>query len=277
MELPYIICDPTGNITALVTAPVPRSSQAAAAAALMRAVPSVEQVGFLEVPAAPEARVRLQMMGGEFCGNASMSAAAFLAGRDGLAAGESAGLPLEVSGAEGLVVCRIENTGETFRGTVSMPLPEAVETAVLPLADGGALRVPTVRFPGIVHCVVPAAAMTRAAAEAVVRPVFAELCASLRTEACGVLLYDEAGGSFTPLVYVAGTGTAVWESGCGSGTAAIGAWEAWRSPPSHAGRTLVLRQPGGTMEVRCAMENGRFRSLRITGNVRIAGEGLLNW
>ena len=75
MELEYTVWDPTKNITLLVSTPVERGAQAETAARLMAARPQVEQVGFLEPAAAPGAELRLQMMGGEFCGNASMSAA----------------------------------------------------------------------------------------------------------------------------------------------------------------------------------------------------------
>lgn len=84
----------------LVESPVPREAHAAIAARLL-AVDGVggEQAGFLEPPSLPGARMRLQMMGGEFCGNASMSTrrAPRLAGRP--ADGAEADFALEVSGA----------------------------------------------------------------------------------------------------------------------------------------------------------------------------------
>lgn len=259
MKLDYTIWDPTKNITLLVSTPVPRGEQPGVAAKLMTARPLVEQVGFLEAASLPGAVLRLQMMGGEFCGNASMSAAAYAARRDGLAAPD---VPLEVSGYGGLLRCRLDRQDDGLWGTVNMPLPERIAAAELP--DAGA--VPAVVFDGITHCIVPAGAITREAAETAVRT----LCAALEADACGILLYDEPAAAFAPLVYVRSTGTAVWESGCGSGTAAVGAYLASRA---NASKAVSLRQPGGTIIVSAEWKNGRVSALTITGHVALLEQG----
>ena len=80
-QLTYSILDPTGNITALVESDLEEEYQPAAAAMLMRQHPEVEQVGFIQCNEAVDdndaVSVVLRMAGGEFCGNAAMSAAAF--------------------------------------------------------------------------------------------------------------------------------------------------------------------------------------------------------
>ena len=260
MELKYTVWDPTKNITLLVSTPVERSAQAETAARLMAARPQVEQVGFLEPAAAPGAELRLQMMGGEFCGNASMSAAAELAQRTG---GGARTVPLEVSGYPGVLSVRLSPRADGgWDGTVAMPLPRTVGAAEIP----GAGRVPAVTFDGITHCIVPAGRLTRPQAEAAVRP----LCAALGADACGILLYDEPAGAFAPLVFVASTGTAVWESGCGSGTAAVAAVLAARA---QADRTVRLRQPGGTIAAHAEWAGGRVAALSITGRTALVERG----
>ena len=85
----YRIFDPTGNITALVESLVDVERQPETAAAVMLRHPKVEQVGFFRMAgpaqqdnaaadgtAASPVQAMLRMAGGEFCGNASMSAAA---------------------------------------------------------------------------------------------------------------------------------------------------------------------------------------------------------
>ncbi|MBO5502893.1 MAG: hypothetical protein J5969_00265, partial [Lachnospiraceae bacterium] len=67
------ILDPTGNITALVEGDVPVSRQLETAARIMQLRPETEQVGFVKLSGE---QIQLRMAGGEFCGNASMSAAA---------------------------------------------------------------------------------------------------------------------------------------------------------------------------------------------------------
>ena len=122
MELRYTVIDPTKNITLLVTTPVPRDVQPRVAMELLRREKDAEQVGFAEGLAA--GKPRLQMMGGEFCGNAAMSMAAWLH-RD-LPLGEERTLTLPVSGARSPVACRVTHIDGCFIGTVSMPLPESI-------------------------------------------------------------------------------------------------------------------------------------------------------
>ncbi len=260
MELDCTVYDPTKNITLLVSTPVPRAQQSAVAAELIRLRPEVEQVGFLEKPASPDARLQLQMMGGEFCGNASMAAAAYLSDQEQLQPGQSTIYRLEVSGADELVTCRLERRIHRCRVNVSMPLPERVGTVQLPLR-GRFFSVPAVWFPGIVHCIVPDHFLTRGQAEEAIRP----LCASLGAQACGILLFSEATTTFTPLVYVASTDTAVWESGCGSGTAALGAYLALRR---GADSSTPLHQPGGLITAAAEVCNKRITGLVIIGKVR---------
>ena len=90
-RLVYQIWNPTGNITALVETPVEAGRQPAVGEALMKRHPEVEQVGFVEFLESEEkwseagkcvpVHGKLRMAGGEFCGNASMCAAAMLLSR----------------------------------------------------------------------------------------------------------------------------------------------------------------------------------------------------
>ncbi len=76
----------------------------------------------------------------------------------------------------------------------------------------------------------------------------------------------------TPLVYVRGSETMVWETACGSGTTAIAFWLA-----SKAGYSLKarIRQPGGTMEAESEAREGALREIRLTGTVRIGETAFL--
>ena len=73
MELRLIMADPAGNRTAIVRTPVPAELRAETAAKIMKIQElRAEQVGFEAVPRLGGAG-RLEMMGGEFCGNAARS------------------------------------------------------------------------------------------------------------------------------------------------------------------------------------------------------------
>ena len=260
MNLRYIRMNPSGNITLLVTDDVPRCRQGEIANRLMQLDPSAEQVGFLEEPTVCGARARLQMMGGEFCGNATMSLAAFLALQDDLPEGEEHTCPLEVSGAEKLIPCFISRSGDCITGTVPMPLPRAItEAEVLP-----GVKLPLVCFDGISHMIVSANEITPEQAQQRI----AELCASLNADALGILFTDAGFSGLKPLVYVRSTDSAVWENSCGSGTAAIGAYCAFRR---GKGVQLSIRQPcpDTDIAVTASLSGGRVSRIEITGKVRM--------
>ena len=270
MTIQYIKLDPTGNITVLVTTPVPRSLQGAVAARLLDpGCVGGEQVGYIEPPAVPGHAARLQMMGGEFCGNATMSLGAVLARKAGLGREESADLPLEVSGSDVPVPCRVRREGKAWVGTVRMPLPIAMEEADLD-TDGGPLRVTLMRFPGIAHLVIPIGAGLD---EAQLRRRLPQWNAAIGADALGALTWDAEASAIDPLVYVPSAGTLVREHGCGSGTAAIGCMLAL-----NAGKTVraEVAQPGGVIAVEARISDGRVCALNITGRVEIVEEGKVN-
>ena len=262
MKLKFAKMNPTENMTALVLSPVARQDQPDVAARLMAENSvCVEQVGFLEETTLPGAVARLQMMGGEFCGNATMSLAALRAYEEGLAEGEERVYPLEISGADKLLDCRIVRKGEGYVGSVGMPLPERISEEEL---EPG-LFLPVVRFPGIAHVIVKEDKMDPAAAKAVI-PCW---CRQLKTDALGILLANRDLNRIRPLVYVRQTGSSIWERGCGSGTAALGAYLA---AEAKADAQASVSQPGGVISVKAAYDGG-VKEIEITGRVQIAAIG----
>ena len=138
MNISYTKIDPAGNITVIVDSFVPREQQSRVAAELMKRDVTVEQVGFLEKPDDPCCAVRLQMMGGEFCGNASLSAAAVIFSRAGLAEGLYCEELFEVSGAPEPVKISGSMVNRTcFEGEVAMPLPESISEWHMPCDSSG--------------------------------------------------------------------------------------------------------------------------------------------
>ena len=137
-NLEYCIMDPTGNITALVESSAEVSRQPFIADLIMQQHPEVEQVGFVEFePAqsgesAPErdepVQVKLRMAGGEFCGNASMCAAALYLVRKGAEASLSAGTSAEATAEDGWQQVRLEVSGTSDR----------IEVRLRPIAAEGA-------------------------------------------------------------------------------------------------------------------------------------------
>ncbi len=250
----YVLLDPTGNLTCLVLDPVTEEERAGITAELMH---RCEQVGYLIPPKNPEARGRLQMMGGEFCGNAAMATAAWLAREDGLREGEETHVPLEVSGADGVLVCRIRREKECWQGTVEMPqILEICEREVA----GRCLT--AVRLPGMLHLIRLGKDPDREEME----KFLMKAAEQLPDPAIGFLQWDKEHGYLTPLVYVRDSGTMVWEQACGSGSSAVAACTAVTEGRSVH---LDIQQPGGVLTLDVTTEGKEIRRIELTGKIRI--------
>ena len=261
MELRYSILDPTGNITALAESPVEASERQAAAAAITQRHDDVEQVGFLS-PEGEDGLPALQMAGGEFCGNATMCAAALLS----LRALSGDMVRLHVSGAKRPVEVKLCQTGdESFRAELQMP-PAIDITERTFVFEGLRGKLPLVRMQGISHLVVESSSPFFALLddpETAERAVKA-FCAELSADGLGLLFLEGEGQErrMTPLVYIPGSGTVFWENSCASGSAAVGMYLA----DGNAAPTEVsLREPGGVLHVASGPAGTRLR-----GSVRLA-------
>lgn len=224
--------NPTGNRTILVEGPVPDEDRKTFAEDLMAKEPSAEQLGFL-LPGDDDADLVLEMAGGEFCGNASMSAAAHYAMRH---PGFQGFVTLRVSGAADPVKVWLEPAGKGYCGSVYMPLPESVEPVTL-----NGFTLPLVRFAGISH-LISDGILTKAEAENNIR----SWCASLNCSCLGIMLYDRTRSALTPLVYVPGADTLFWETSCASGSSAAGAW---LHQQAGCPVSVDFAQPGGILHV----------------------------
>lgn len=257
MKLSFYMIDPSGNMTVIVETPVIRESQSRIANMLMSRYPQAEQVAFEEPPVHAGSDLAIRMMGGEFCGNAALSAAALFMHRGGIP--EKTSLRLEVSGAEKPLEAVIGQCGGIYSGTVEMPLPLSCSEREL-FCGGRAYRYPVVEFAGISHVIV-AGGLSERDAEDCIR----DWCAFLKADALGIIFRE--GDSIRPFVYVASTDTAVWERSCASGTCAVAAFEAASSRESTA---IRLGQPGGILGAEAGYDGGII-SLRLNNTARIVG------
>lgn len=209
---------PGGNPTILVLDPVAPHERAPLSRILMDAGHlQAEQVGFLDLGARP---VRLDMMGGEFCGNACRAAAAVMAREGaGLASvqGDLCG-ELSVSGAGRPV--RVRVCGDSGICWAEMPLPGMPGEGVSELGPGIGL----VRLPGITHLCLDEALhpfpedYTRVSSSHRAR-------FGLDGEAVGCIWFRMGDPcSIKPVVWVRSTDSTHYETGCGSGSLALALW-----------------------------------------------------
>ena len=283
MKIKLIMADPAGNRTAIVRTPVPAAQRAQIAARLLE-IPDLraEQAGFETAPQMGGAG-RLEMMGGEFCGNAARSYGYLLWQEQNRASGlQPAGsLRIEISGsAQPLEVDCDLAEGTSF---AQMPLPEVV----LYTPE----RCPMVVGEGITHVILQDVDPD----EDLIRRLVEEY--GDRWDAFGMMFLK--GDCLTPVVYVRGAGSLVYESSCGSGSLAC-AWYLDRagrekesvpadvnaadkacgtgSPSrmntggSEAPAVYRFREPGGEITVRISHETGGAVIARMGGRISLEQE-----
>ena len=250
-EYTVAVLDPAGNVTAIVCSDVPAAERARVAAQILR-LPElgIEQVAFLTAPRSG-GEIRLEMMGGEFCGNALRCAGFYQALRTG-AQGKSC-VFAEISGADGVQPV-MADTAEGTASTV-MPLPLSVQPAGW--ADVQATRV---TFAGITHFVIDCAQPD----ETLVQRAIA---AAPEASAVGAIFLDRAHGSIKPVVFVRETASCVAENSCASGSVATAVV---LTADFVDGITEIgIGQPGGTLEVGVQRADGAVTGLSIGGAVRL--------
>ena len=129
-------------------------------------------------------------------------------------------------------------------------------------------EIPVVFMGGISHVIIEEASTfafliwDKEAAEAAAE----SWCRELGADGLGLMFlrYDD----LTPLVYVPGSGTMVWENSCASGTTAAGMYLAEKS-----GRpvSLTFGEPGGTLTVQSDPVSGRTV---LSGKVRMRQDNI---
>ena len=247
----YVLMDPTGNITILVKTPVAETMQPRVASMIMEREPSAEQAGFVTLR---EDGIAIRMAGGEFCGNAAMSAAALFAMERGIGEGV---IDVDFSGTPDPVNVRVSTLPDgSMKGTVRMPECVSVEERVLP----GGRSCPVVSFEGISH-VIAGTDLSREEAEEMIKP----WCEYLGSDALGIMIFDRERDTLSPLVYVPSAGTMFWENSCASGTSAVGAFLARKEGDVK----LSLSQSGGTLQIEASAQG----KLLLSGTVRLLHEG----
>ncbi len=269
--LRYSILDPTGNITALVESEVAIPDQPLVAASIMERHPEVEQVGFVPSTAEGDARAgtSLRMAGGEFCGNASMCAAALHCARTGLDTHEERQVWLRVSGAGDPVEVRLREEDGRFLARIRMPNAIAIEWVGLSF-EGTSEDLPVVTLEGISHVVIERSSAFHALRDVpqVAARAIRQWCEELSADGLGLMFLERDGDHFSldPLVFVSGGETLFWERSCASGSSAVGMFLAKRS--GHP-VDLALHEPGGVLRVTSDPEKGETW---LFGSVRFVGE-----
>jgi len=259
-----IVADPAKNITVFVLDCLEHRSKRAALARAILAEKSfgAEQVGFVIPSASGAGRGlwHLEMAGGEFCGNAARSFGLYVARQQGLRG--KAEVLVSVSGANGPV--RVEVDTDKNRAAAEMPKPQKLKTL-----DYEGLSLPVVVFEGITHII---AAELEAASDTfhAIKSSFEKMhsfCGEELPAAFGVMFCDTAAAFMRPAVYVRSIESLVFESSCGSGSAALGVW--FSRDLADGAAQYGITQPGGIIETTVAKKAGELVRLSIGGEVKL--------
>lgn len=278
----FLKTNPAGNTTIFVLDKTDPKDRSAIANELMRDERGLcaEQVAFLDSHPLHPADFSIAMMGGEFCGNATRSAAAWLVfdreryQPSGLL-GDKGQYAISCTGVDHPILCHVDMIGRTlFDVTADMPLPRSIEKVQV-----GRELFWKVDCDGIVHFIrfhTPFAEQQQVKKEWI--ETILEQFPTPHGRATGILFLEQSEGEpldqlrLDPYVYVKDTDTLVHESSCGSGTsAAIAALSA----SLQKSMTADIKQRGGSvLRSEAHWANGALTFLSIGGTVGIIAEGM---
>ncbi len=256
-EYDVLIANPAGNITAFVlNQNVEKNDYINVANKLMNIKEfDIEQVGFIKKPIAG-GELRLEMMGGEFCGNATRSFGLYIANKKGETSDRT--ITVEISGCSNTLDVETNVTNDYAR--TSMPLPKVVD--YIKLVNGQLL--PAIVFEGIVHVIVEDEEVSNEMYEKVKK----EIINKYNPEAFGLMFLKSDKLYITPVVYVRETDSLVYERSCGSGSISTAIYLAKNEKDGVF--TYDIYQPGGIIETKVYKEKGKVVKATIGGKVTLS-------
>lgn len=255
MHIKAVRANPAGNITLLVTDTI-LPAQRARIANIFLKMPklAIEQVGFVVPPILnAHSAGRLEMMGGEFCGNAARAFGLYLAQKLG---NEPREVTIEMSGCNHPITV-FANPAENT-ASAQMPLPQRV----LPLTLNGFSCI-RVDFDGIAHLVADCPNPNNRLLDTA-----AAMFDSIdNLGAYGVIFFDHCANRITPAVTVKATNSLIWEGSCGSGSVATAIAQTLKK--SDGDYRYHLLQPDGCITVSLTKAKGAVCRAFIGGAVTL--------
>lgn len=259
-----VVAYPSGNTTAVVFDDKESVSSKQLNSAILQTwktnFPSqteIEQCCFITKPNNSRAIGRVEMFGGEFCGNATRSVVWLLT------KGANGSGYIESSGVKELLSYEVKNS----EVEVQIPLPSHSQL-VIPVKEGN-----LVELDGICHLVVtdPEARVSHSPRE-LLNNLLQKNAYRLRDWPCvGVTYYDGLTSKARFCVWVKEVDTIFDETACGSGTSAIGIVLATEQNSSVS---LPVHQPSGeNIITRAIFDQNQVTTSFIKGTVTVLYEG----
>lgn len=258
MIIHYVKVNPSGNITLFILDPIAPEDRKRVNDFLLTKEKDAEQCACLGMDGNTP---KVEMLGGEFCGNASRSSAAYALYKQG---GDSGDFQVRCSGCEGTLEAHVEKKGDNqFEASIQLPLPLATKT--IPISyNRDSVRCHYISMSGIDHYVYFTLNLKNLDQKQFLYSLQREISRGPEPSAYGLMLVELGSLKMIPVVYVTSTGTLYWENSCGSGSAAVAVAMAQRQDHSIE---AVLKEPGGTISVKAEYKNHAVTALSIGGPV----------
>lgn len=245
MNIDYYLINPTENITLLVETPVHQELQPFVASELLLREKRGEQVGFIENSG--EYDISVRMAGGEFCGNAVLSAAALYLKEKAY----KSDIQVCLSGIS-LSVKALKDSKSKFQFSAHLKNDSIVDEISFEY-EKKAYKLPIVHLNGISHIIAEKSCIDFAPEE-----VIKDICKDINASALGIMTFESETNSLIPLVFVREGNTLYWEKSCASGTASLGAYLFQRRGNKIS---LDINEPGGMLNITADKD-----SLILSGN-----------
>lgn len=260
MNIRTLRADPSGNITLFVLDPVAPEQRKAVNEKLLAGDPALEQVGCLSLV---DGQPKVEMMGGEFCGNATRSAGAYAL----QALGEKEGdFRVTCSGCDTPLPVHAKKVRENnYQASVELPPPISMSKLRLSY-ERESVECQEIVLPGITHYVYFTLNVDEIDQDEFFYSLQREISRGPEPEAYGLMLVEISTLKLIPIVYVTATGTLYHEKSCGSGSAAVAAALAQRQQRS-VGASLL--EPGGRIDIEAYWKDDKITGMAIGGPVKL--------
>lgn len=249
-----LILRPGGNDTALVKGIVPKNERREINDQIMNQFSNIEQVGFYK----DGKRAKLEMAGGEFCGNATRSLAYLLLN------GKKGKLKILVSGTNRFLSAGVKKKNTAF---AQMPLYKSFKSVRKVDTDTF-----LVKLQGITHLVTPKPQNIQSEKlKIMAKKLLAKYKLLFSEKAAGVMFVSNIkrnNVTIDPVVWVRDLETLFYETACASGTTAVGLWKAKQSKSKKT--TLKVKQPTGMfISVTVKKDKNQFIDALIEGPIKL--------
>lgn len=261
-KLNITLIRPAGNDTALVEGILSKEERISTNQLLMRKFPTIEQVGFYEKIDTKTAR--LEMAGGEFCGNALRSLAYLLL------KGKKGELSIQMSGVPKPLKTGVKELNTSF---ARMPICNSFSS--VQIIDNNIYKV---EMYGITHLI---SLLPQNSDEGNLKKLGKQMLEDAQLlysqPACGVMYISKdikEQLSIQPIVWVRDIQTLFLESACASGTTAVGLWQ---SSINKLPKTkLSVKQPSNQLiTVEVTQNNQSFIDASINGPIQIIQQQII--